>query len=90
MNDPRIDLEQLNQQHEHFFGLTVRLQRFIAEGRAGWFDAPEVVRMALAFRHYAFFHFYAEEVYMIGLRYPEYFEHAVDARYGAFSRGRAA
>lgn len=75
MNDPKVDLKQLNQQHQHFFGLTLRLKGFIADGRAGWFDAPELVRMVLAFRHYAFFHFYAEEVYMIGVRYPDYFEH---------------
>ncbi len=75
MNDPMVNLEQLDLQHERFFGLTVRLQRFISEGRGGWFDASELVRMVLAFRHYAFFHFYAEEVYMIGLRYPDYFEH---------------
>jgi hemerythrin-like metal-binding protein len=73
-----VDLEQLGEQHDHFYGLTVQLGQYIAQGRSGRFDPAELVRMVLAFRHYAFYHFHAEEVFMIGQRFPGYFTHKDD------------
>lgn len=75
MHESEIDLELLDQQHQRFMQLTTWLNDFIARARGGEYDAAELMRLVLRYRHYAFYHFYSEETYMIHVRFPEYFTH---------------
>lgn len=75
MHEPEVDLELLDQQHRKFMQITSWLNDFIARAREGKFDSTELMRLVLQYRHYAFYHFYSEETYMIRVRFPEYFTH---------------
>ena len=69
------NIEEIDEQHKKFFSMCADLFDYSEREVTDPKDMYALFSLILSFRTYAFYHFSAEEKFMIGKRYPHFLEH---------------